>query len=213
MVAVLSVVLILFSWVVIAAQGGKCPSLMECGDIGNITFPFTSTQHPDCGIFVIHGCDDREPNVQKSIKNKERWFDIVDLQQFTITIRDDKLHDMLLQRSCQIFDYESSFTGIKGESVVVVSDDPDPSNNLKRYCPELQLPTSYQVSRNLDPKDLFNFTTADIAIEIQLSPDCVSCHDIHGGQCRLDNGGKFYCHQGTRAYTLLCLIHKQNKRI
>lgn len=239
---------LLFSCLVqLAPAAGKCPPLIDCGYLGNIEFPFTSTQHPDCGIWVIHGCDDYEPQAKKSIKNKEEWFDIAKIEGFTITIRDDKLHDILLQESCEILRHNSTFTvntllassrvqhyvslygcndsntldlqlqhyysvsnttaicknnngtsDIKPETeTVVVVSDPNPSNSsLLKGCTMVQLPTSFQVN-HLDPVDLFTFITADIAIQIQVSPDCSTCHDIHGGQCRLDNRGKFYCDQGT----------------
>ncbi|PNX79200.1 receptor-like protein kinase, partial [Trifolium pratense] len=48
---------------------------------------------------------------------------------------------------------------------------------------------------HLDPDDLFNFLSGDIAIKIQVSQNCSTCHDLYGGQCRLDNTGNFYCHQ------------------
>lgn len=102
---------LLFSCLVqLAPAAGKCPPLIDCGYLGNIEFPFTSTQHPDCGIWVIHGCDDYEPQAKKSIKNKEEWFDIAKIEGFTITIRDDKLHDILLQESCEILRHNSTFT-------------------------------------------------------------------------------------------------------
>ncbi|CAJ1977497.1 unnamed protein product [Sphenostylis stenocarpa] len=102
--------IVLFAWFVKAVLSGNCPSFINCGDLGNITFPFTDTRHRDCGILVIHGCDDHEPGAQKTTKNNNKWFDIVKLDKFTITIRDDDLRDYLLQRSCETFGYNSTFT-------------------------------------------------------------------------------------------------------
>ncbi|AES62877.1 cysteine-rich RLK (receptor-like kinase) protein [Medicago truncatula] len=86
-----------------------CPSSITCGFLGEIEFPFTSTQHPDCGMLVIHGCEDYEPQSKKTIQNNKRWFDILKIEPFTITIKDDQLHDLLLQKSCDILTYDSMF--------------------------------------------------------------------------------------------------------
>ncbi|KAK7357763.1 hypothetical protein VNO80_17059 [Phaseolus coccineus] len=101
---------VLFGWLLQVVLSGSCPSLINCGDLGNISFPFTDTRHRDCGILVIHGCDDDEPGAQKTIKNNNKWFDIVKLEQLTITIKDDELRDFLLQRSCDTFNHNYTFT-------------------------------------------------------------------------------------------------------
>jgi len=102
---------VLFGWLLqVVLGGGNCPSLINCGDLGNISFPFTDTRHRDCGILVIHGCDDHEPGAQKTIKNNNKWFDILKLEQLTITIKDDELRDFLLQRSCETFNHNYTFT-------------------------------------------------------------------------------------------------------
>ncbi|KAI9169823.1 hypothetical protein LWI28_018173 [Acer negundo] len=40
----------------------KCPSL-PCGILGNISFPFTSRRHPECGLLMVDDCS--EPYPQK----------------------------------------------------------------------------------------------------------------------------------------------------
>lgn len=92
----------------------KCPSSFNCGNLGVIDFPFTTSDHPDCGLLVIHGCDDNYPDAKKSIKSNENWFDVSDINlgpgPFTVTIRDDDLHDLLLLRRCKVFNYVLPFT-------------------------------------------------------------------------------------------------------
>ena len=105
---VLGFLLLLISCIVQVVSGTKCPPSLPCGYVGNVSFPFTTTGHPECGIFVIHGCDD-EAGATKSIQNNNRWFDIVSLNQSTITIRDNHLLDLLLWRSCEVMDYKSTF--------------------------------------------------------------------------------------------------------
>ncbi|WJX15105.1 hypothetical protein P8452_05289 [Trifolium repens] len=215
---------------------GNCPSSINCGFLGEIEFPFTSTQHPNCGMLVIHGCDDYEPQSKKTIQNNKRWFDVLKIEPFTITIRDDQLHDLLLQRSCNILTYNSMFTvntplvssrlenpvtvfGCNSNNTVdleqyysvsnstsICRNENDTLNGVSnsdiKRCSNVDLPIGSKVN-HLDPDDLFNFLSGDIAIKIQVSQNCSTCHDLYGGQCRLDNTGQFYCHQGKSKKTHL----------
>lgn len=88
-------------------HASKCPPSFNCGNLGNkIQFPFTSSDHPDCGFLVIYGCYNEEPNVPKFIKYNEKWLEVVELNQLSITIRDKDIHDLLLSNSCSVFSYD-----------------------------------------------------------------------------------------------------------
>ncbi|CAL5210021.1 unnamed protein product [Lathyrus oleraceus] len=237
----------------------NCPSSFTCGYLGPISFPFTTTQHPNCGMLIIHGCDDSEPQSKKTIQNNKTWFDITKIDPFTITIRDDDLHDILLKRSCDILNYNSKFTvntplvssrlanyitvygcnssnavdlqqyysvsnstsicrnensslngvsdsDIKSNKAIVVITDSVPANsNHLRGCSRAMIPTRFEV-RSLDPDELFNSLSDEIAIKLQVSQNCSTCHDLDGGQCRLDNYGQFYCQQGKSKKTHLMIM-------
>ncbi|XP_061368179.1 rust resistance kinase Lr10-like [Gastrolobium bilobum] len=88
---------------------GKCPSSLDCGNLGKIHFPFTDLKHPECGLLVIHGCDDPSPDAVKTIKNKATWFYVEKIDQFTIVIRDNDLQTLLLSRRCGVFSENSTF--------------------------------------------------------------------------------------------------------
>ncbi|XP_054808074.1 LEAF RUST 10 DISEASE-RESISTANCE LOCUS RECEPTOR-LIKE PROTEIN KINASE-like 2.1 [Prosopis cineraria] len=89
----------------------KCPLSVNCGNLGEeIHFPFTSSDHPDCGLLIILGCGDNDPNTKKTIKYNEKWFDVVELNQTSFTIRDDDLHDFLLSHSCNVFNHSLPFS-------------------------------------------------------------------------------------------------------
>ncbi|XP_057426573.1 LEAF RUST 10 DISEASE-RESISTANCE LOCUS RECEPTOR-LIKE PROTEIN KINASE-like 2.5 [Lotus japonicus] len=94
------------------------------------------------------------------------------------------------------------------ESVVVAVSDSDntESRHLKGCSKMVQLPMSDEVGHKLEPGDLFNFVSADFAVQIQVSRDCSACRHRHGGRCRLDNTGKFYCDQGKSTKTKLIVI-------
>ncbi|XP_058738031.1 uncharacterized protein LOC131610166 [Vicia villosa] len=246
--------LLLFSFFIIIQlllASANCPPSINCGHLEQIQFPFTTTQHPNCGMLTIHGCDDPEPQSTKSIQNNNKWFDILRIEPFTITIRDDQLHDLLLQKSCNILSYNSMFTiqtplvssrlenyvtifGCSNidnttdlqqyyssvsnstsicinqndpideshETIVVATDSTTFNSSHLKECSKVELPTEYEVPR-VDTEDLFYFLIADIAIKLQVSQDCSTCHDLDGGQCRLDTKGHFYCHKGKSNKTRL----------
>ncbi|KAL5070535.1 hypothetical protein RYX36_021422 [Vicia faba] len=236
---------LLFSFFIIIQvllASANCPASINCGHVGQIEFPFTTPQHPNCGMLTIHGCDDPEPQSTKSIQNNNRWFDVIEIKPFTITIRDDQLHDLLQQKSCNILNFDSMFTintplvssslenyvtvfgcsninntvdlqqyyssvsnstsicttqlfSNSDKTIVVVTDSTTSNSNHLKGCSKVELPTKYEVTGDVDPEDLFYYLIADIPIKLQVSQDCSSCHDIDGGQCRLDTKGQFYCHQ------------------
>ena len=63
-------------------------------------------------------------------------------------------------------------------------------------CSLIQLPLGSPLISK-DPNVLLNSLTADIPIHITVSPNCSHCNIAYGGQCRVDNYGKFYCDKGT----------------
>ncbi|CAJ1967589.1 unnamed protein product [Sphenostylis stenocarpa] len=96
----LSTLVLLF----ISSAKGKCPPSFVCGNLGTIRFPYTDTKHPQCGLLVVHGCEDRDPDAVKTIKNKGQWFYITSEENTTnLLFRDDDLRTYLLTRRCGVF--------------------------------------------------------------------------------------------------------------
>ncbi|WJX15101.1 non-specific serine/threonine protein kinase [Trifolium repens] len=96
---------------------GDCPASFSCGYLGNISFPFTTTERPDCGLLPIPNCGD-DPLTPKMIqfKNKGKQFEfqveIVSPLEFrsgnatcNCVFRDKKLYNLLQNRSCDAFRY------------------------------------------------------------------------------------------------------------
>ncbi|KAE9589414.1 hypothetical protein Lal_00000171 [Lupinus albus] len=217
---------LVFSSLVQLVSATKCLPSLNCGDLGKISFPFTDTQHQDCGILIIHGCDDPEPNITKSIKNNNKWFDVVNIQQYSITITDNDLRELLMTKSCGVFSYDSAFTISSPfassqtnfySNLLTCNHILDPKDFNFAYnstlcgndtfydigmaynnfigCSMAQLPVSYVRGSS----DIFDVITYEVQFEIVLTPDCLTCHNVHEGQCRVDSSGKFYCDQGNRA--------------
>jgi len=100
--------LIFFQFLLVSAQDGGCPTSFSCGSLGQITFPFTVTQHPHCGPLAIRGCDYNDTTVPKSIHlgkpRSKQSFNITYLEGNTITVTDNEAHRKnLLSRNCQAF--------------------------------------------------------------------------------------------------------------
>ncbi|KAJ7954128.1 Receptor-like protein kinase [Quillaja saponaria] len=78
----------------------------HCGKLDDLQFPFTSSDRPDCGLSVIYGCENPDPNATKEIQFVE------DGRKFTVEKVDQDnsvwVHDYDLQHklnSCQVFKY------------------------------------------------------------------------------------------------------------
>jgi len=95
---------------------GECPPSFSCGYLGNISFPFTTTERQDCGLLPIPNCDG-DPMKAKMIKyqNKGKWFEFVVAAVYppqlhsgstcTCVFRDINLYKMLQNKSCEAFKY------------------------------------------------------------------------------------------------------------
>ncbi|XP_017970430.1 PREDICTED: rust resistance kinase Lr10 [Theobroma cacao] len=76
-----------------------CPTF-PCGKLGEIGFPYTPRDRPECGLFVVGGC---EGNIQKvQLKQGERWYQVDSISQAgTVTIYDEVLAKQLETKDCE----------------------------------------------------------------------------------------------------------------
>ncbi|KAE9611763.1 putative glycerophosphodiester phosphodiesterase, protein kinase RLK-Pelle-LRK10L-2 family [Lupinus albus] len=88
----------------------KCPPSFHCGHLGNISYPFTVTQSPHCGLFVISNCDNRLKSKDIQLENNGKWFWVIGIihnpptsPNITIQIRDYTLNNLMESRSCEAF--------------------------------------------------------------------------------------------------------------
>ncbi|KAJ1398320.1 hypothetical protein SESBI_31160 [Sesbania bispinosa] len=194
----------------VSTANAKCPLSFDCGNLGKIHFPFTDSEHPECGLLAIHGCNDRYPDAVKTIRNQGRWFYVVELDQFTIVDRDEDLHSLLLSRRCGVFNKNYTFEttspffslhilkvtlfsynrtlnvtppATTSKSTIcsndifydaaTMEDEFLSSKDCDLYfasCSMVRLPIR-DTGLKPDPKgDLFDFISADIPIQIQISP-------------------------------------------
>lgn len=101
-----SLIILQLFLLLVSSQDGKCPPSFDCGYFGKISFPFTVTQHPHCGILPICGCDDKNPSAPKSIQlrgnapSSTRFFNVSYVDRDTITVTDDVLRRNMQSRNC-----------------------------------------------------------------------------------------------------------------
>ncbi|XP_058769098.1 LEAF RUST 10 DISEASE-RESISTANCE LOCUS RECEPTOR-LIKE PROTEIN KINASE-like 1.1 [Vicia villosa] len=97
---------------------GECPGSFSCGYLGNISFPFTTTQRQDCGLLPIHYCHDvsmKPKMIQFQNKGKQQCefeVEVVSPTEYNgghatsnCVFRDKSLRKLLQNRSCEALRY------------------------------------------------------------------------------------------------------------
>ncbi|KAI9070551.1 hypothetical protein K1719_047484 [Acacia pycnantha] len=51
----------------LSSASRECPPFFHCGNLGYLTFPYTTPQRKHCGMLPIHGCEDEHPNAAKNV--------------------------------------------------------------------------------------------------------------------------------------------------
>ncbi|XP_014511990.1 LEAF RUST 10 DISEASE-RESISTANCE LOCUS RECEPTOR-LIKE PROTEIN KINASE-like 2.5 [Vigna radiata var. radiata] len=90
----------------VSAQNGRCPPYSDCGFLGRIRFPFTTTEQQHCGLLAIHGCQRLPPSSRKTIKlgtSTSSSYSVLKVEPSTIFISDDEQQRYLENRSCKAF--------------------------------------------------------------------------------------------------------------
>ncbi|KAK4373316.1 hypothetical protein RND71_008700 [Anisodus tanguticus] len=88
-------------------QNNSCPNKFKCGSLGNVSFPFSISSQPACGLYTID-CD-VTPNPE--IHLGENVYTALNQRLFdnSFQVLDLRLSDVLAKNSCQSFDRSLSF--------------------------------------------------------------------------------------------------------
>ncbi|KRG90889.1 hypothetical protein GLYMA_20G120200v4 [Glycine max] len=98
--------------VLAAGNQAECPPSFPCGYLDNISFPFTLTERPDCGLLPIRNCDDPLKHKMIQLQKNGEWFQLVRVAQLfsspttpltTFQFRDTNLYHLLQNESCEAF--------------------------------------------------------------------------------------------------------------
>ncbi|CAK8574025.1 unnamed protein product [Lathyrus sativus] len=101
--------LIFFQFLLVSAQDHeRCPTSFSCGYLGQITFPLTVPQHPQCGALAILGCDNKNTTAPKTIQlgspPSKQLFTVPYVEGDVITVRDNEAQRKNLRsKDCQVF--------------------------------------------------------------------------------------------------------------
>ncbi|CAJ1977493.1 unnamed protein product [Sphenostylis stenocarpa] len=93
----------------VSAENGECPRSFQCGFLGQIRFPFTTTQQQHCGLLPIHGCENHDPMAPKTLQlntstTTSTSYPVLKVEvPHTIFITDVEHEKHLLNRSCKAF--------------------------------------------------------------------------------------------------------------
>lgn len=81
--------------IIITPSDSKCQPSFRCGNL-NLKFPFTDIQKPECGLFVVHGCNS---TIQLEVGGVR--YDLLDahLDKHEFRVRDPELEKILKERS------------------------------------------------------------------------------------------------------------------
>jgi len=91
---------------IVSAQKEKCPPSFDCGILGHIQFPFTTTEQQHCGVLAIHGCQQLSPSAPRTIQlgtSPSTSYSVLSVEPRTIFISDDKQQRYLKNKSCKAF--------------------------------------------------------------------------------------------------------------
>ncbi|KAJ8564738.1 hypothetical protein K7X08_001198 [Anisodus acutangulus] len=88
-------------------QNNSCPNEFKCGSLGNVSFPFSISSQPACGLYTID-CD-VTPNPE--IHLGENVYTALNQSLFdnSFQVLDLRLSELLAKNSCQSFDRSPSF--------------------------------------------------------------------------------------------------------
>lgn len=87
-----------------------CPDSFDCGSLGNISFPFTTSEHPNCGALAIQGCNNPNQTALKQVRLSSggkllQVTNIVGSWRWKISIIDKDYRNLLENSSCNALSY------------------------------------------------------------------------------------------------------------
>ncbi|XP_015075674.1 LEAF RUST 10 DISEASE-RESISTANCE LOCUS RECEPTOR-LIKE PROTEIN KINASE-like 1.1 [Solanum pennellii] len=97
-----------------------CPKSFSCGKLTDLSFPFSLSTQPDCGIVPISHCDAKPfPRIQL-VPGGEWYYAMGKEYTYTIVLVDLRLQTTLTQHKCQAFNENISLSGSPSISYTAV---------------------------------------------------------------------------------------------
>ncbi|KAJ8548273.1 hypothetical protein K7X08_030742 [Anisodus acutangulus] len=161
------------------SSNSTCPKSLSCGNLTDLSFPFSLSTQPECGIMLMSGCD-AKPHPRIQLLPGGDWYYAL-VTQYSYTKKNEHFAGYEMYNGCKGFSIYYKHLG--NDNVTDIQAD-----NLPANCSLIRLPIQ-SLSSNVD---LFNLLGPKILVEWKLSDDCYQCH-YGGGQCRTDRINKFHC--------------------
>lgn len=87
-------------------QSSNCAPF-NCGKLGTINFPFTTSLQPSCGLIMVEGCNKAVQRIQ--FKKNGSWYEVESsFQSNTLQIHDKMLQACLQSSDCRTFKFNDS---------------------------------------------------------------------------------------------------------
>ncbi|KAL3336776.1 hypothetical protein AABB24_029445 [Solanum stoloniferum] len=105
--AITSFVIFLLSLLLILVQAkgrnaSTCPKSFSCGNFTDLSFPFSLSTQPDCGMMSMSGCD-AKPYPRIQLVPGGEWYYALEMHNSSVWLGDPKLQTTLTQHKCQAF--------------------------------------------------------------------------------------------------------------
>ncbi|KAI9088654.1 hypothetical protein K1719_029768 [Acacia pycnantha] len=182
----------------------KCPRTFNCRGLGSLRFPFTKPELPDCGLMVVHNCDDSNPHSNTTIELEKNGRPFLELngvypQQNMITVFDRDLHNRLQSDgSCDAFnnnisipansplisfDIKYNITLFKCHHILKVS---TPAGFIKRPCINFDI-YYYSLLSDPQPDQKSHFSSCStLVLPNKDLPDSTNVQSFLSAQMTLD---------------------------
>ncbi|KAF5727738.1 hypothetical protein HS088_TW22G01435 [Tripterygium wilfordii] len=194
-----------------------CPSF-NCGNFGDIRFPFTEQDRPECGLCIVYGCDSDSQKIQLERNGSLYLLENIS-QALNITIKDERLEKFLTlqDRHCEnlnnlVFRNSSSISFSLTPKLDLFNCNSSVSdtlhmdfnytgchdyiyyNSINHSLPTIP-PQCSLVSLPAKPSqnfgDIFSVLTATFHLKLHVSPACYSCYYRgRGGECQINSKGE-----------------------
>ncbi|XP_060214762.1 LEAF RUST 10 DISEASE-RESISTANCE LOCUS RECEPTOR-LIKE PROTEIN KINASE-like 1.1 isoform X2 [Lycium barbarum] len=109
--------------ILVQAKGrndSTCPKSFSCGNLTDLSFPFSLSTQPECGVMPISGCDAKPyPRIQL-LPGGDWYYALGNLYSYTVALGDPKLQTMLSQHKCQVFDKNISLPDSPSISFAII---------------------------------------------------------------------------------------------
>ncbi|XP_057765834.1 LEAF RUST 10 DISEASE-RESISTANCE LOCUS RECEPTOR-LIKE PROTEIN KINASE-like 1.1 [Salvia miltiorrhiza] len=222
-------ILSLLHCLIITSTLSKCPQSYPCRNL-TLKFPFTDIRNPECGLFMVDGCNSTHGLPRIQLEAQGLRYDLLQLSENNMSVRYSQLQKLFKEGTyflLRLPKYPFSSLTIASPHINLLScNNPHFGGNpcncsqipLNLFCVNLTAPketrdssecSMIQVPINTEPNQCskihLNQLNPEFTLEFNVSHDCYQCHR-RGGQCFRNWINDFYCKEGSSRLVLILAI-------